>query len=47
MGLLLHLGFVPGNAADAVTYEAEHDEVVMLKGHPNGGGSEQVQDNAA
>ena len=36
MGLLRHLGFEAGAAADAETYEAEADEVVMLKGLSSG-----------
>ena len=31
MGLLRHLGFEPGTAEDAQTYEAEQDETVLLK----------------
>jgi RimJ/RimL family protein N-acetyltransferase len=31
MGLLRHLGFEPGSAADAEQYEAEADEAVMVK----------------
>ena len=31
VGLLRHLGFSPGNAADAKKYEAEQDELVMVK----------------
>jgi [ribosomal protein S5]-alanine N-acetyltransferase len=31
MGLLRHLGFEPGTQADAARYEAEQDEVVLLK----------------
>lgn len=31
MGLLLHLGFEPGDTKRAQSYEAEQDEVVMIK----------------
>lgn len=31
MGLLHHLGFEPGTAEDARTYEAEEDETVLIK----------------
>lgn len=31
MGLLQHLGFEPGTAEDARTYEAEEDETVLIK----------------
>jgi len=31
MGLLHHLGFEPGTARDARTYEVEHDETVLIK----------------
>lgn len=34
MGLLRHLGFEPATQVDAVRFEAEHDETVMLKGAP-------------
>ena len=36
MGLLRHLGFLPGSPADAEKYEAEQDEVVMVKAAPEG-----------
>jgi RimJ/RimL family protein N-acetyltransferase len=31
MGFLRHLGFKPGTHEDAKTFEAEHDETVMVK----------------
>lgn len=35
LGLLRHLGFVAGRPADTETYEAEQDEVVLVKASPN------------
>lgn len=34
IGLLRHLGFEPGGPGDAEKYDAEHDEIVMLKSRP-------------
>ncbi len=31
LALLSHLGFTPGNSEQAVTYEAEQDEMLMVK----------------
>ena len=47
LGLLRHLGFEPGGPGEAEKYEAEQDEVVMLKAKPTTPSNSQATPNAA